>query len=87
MEALTPIQRIAVIAIGLALTLIVAALALPWISKQIDGTPIPWAPARIPAGPQSAASVPAMPRTSPPAAILCLCNLARETNATLPALL
>ena len=36
MEALTPIQRIAVITIGLVLTIAVAMLVLPWISEQID---------------------------------------------------
>ena len=36
METLTPVQRVAVIAIGLALTALVALLLLPWVWKQID---------------------------------------------------
>ena len=36
MEALTPFQRIAVIAIGLVLTIALATLVLPWISKQLE---------------------------------------------------
>ena len=36
MENLTPVQRVAVIAIGLALTLLVAMLVLPWVWKQIS---------------------------------------------------
>jgi len=36
MEALTPVQRVAVIAIGLALTALLAVLVLPWLSKQIS---------------------------------------------------
>jgi hypothetical protein len=35
MEALTPVQRVAVIAIGLVLTLIVVMLVLSWISDKI----------------------------------------------------
>ena len=41
MENLTPVQRVAVIAIGLALTLLVAMLVLPWVWKQISE----WLPA------------------------------------------
>ena len=36
METLTPVQRIAVIAIGLALTLLVAMLLVPWAWRQIS---------------------------------------------------
>lgn len=36
METLTPVQRIAVIAIGLALTLLLAMLLLPWAWKQLS---------------------------------------------------
>ena len=36
METLTPVQRVAVIAIGLALTLLVAMFLLPWAWKQIS---------------------------------------------------
>ena len=85
MEALTPLQRIAVVAIGLALTLLVAALALPWINKRIEdslpstGTPVPWAPTRPPAGLQSPASFPTMQGTSPLATIVRLYPLAQET--------
>jgi hypothetical protein len=35
LETLTPVQRVAVIAIGLALTLLIAMLLLPWAWKQI----------------------------------------------------
>jgi hypothetical protein len=35
LETLTPVQRVAVIAIGLALTALVALLILPWVWKQI----------------------------------------------------
>ena len=41
METLTPVQRVAVIAIGLALTLLVAMFLLPWAWKQISE----WLPA------------------------------------------
>jgi hypothetical protein len=41
LETLTPVQRVAVIAIGLALTLLVAMLVLPWAWKQISE----WLPA------------------------------------------
>ena len=41
LENLTPVQRVAVIAIGLALTLLVAMLLLPWAWKQISE----WLPA------------------------------------------
>lgn len=41
MENLTPVQRVAVIAIGLALTLLVVMLVLPWAWKQISE----WLPA------------------------------------------
>ena len=41
MENLTPVQRVAVIAIGLALTLLVMMLVLPWAWKQISE----WLPA------------------------------------------
>lgn len=41
METLTPVQRVAVIAIGLALTLLVAMFFLPWAWKQISE----WLPA------------------------------------------
>ena len=41
MENLTPVQRVAVIAIGLALTLLVAMLVLPWVWEQISE----WLPA------------------------------------------
>ena len=45
MEALTPVQRVAVIAIGLVLTLIVVMLVLPWISDKIaDWLPFSRAP-------------------------------------------
>ena len=40
METLTPVQRVAVIAIGLALTAFVALLILPWVWKQI----VEWLP-------------------------------------------
>jgi hypothetical protein len=55
MENLTPIQRIAVIVIGLALTAIIAALLLPWMNKQIQdrlpptSTPLPPTPTKRPA--------------------------------------
>jgi hypothetical protein len=35
LETLTPVQRVAVIAIGLALTLLVAMFLLPWAWKQL----------------------------------------------------
>jgi hypothetical protein len=41
MEALTPLQRIVVIAIVLALTLALALLIVPWLSKQIEERLIP----------------------------------------------
>jgi hypothetical protein len=41
LETLTPVQRVAVIAIGLALTLLVAMFLLPWAWKQISE----WLPA------------------------------------------
>jgi hypothetical protein len=40
LETLTPVQRVAVIAIGLALTAFVALLILPWVWKQI----VEWLP-------------------------------------------
>ena len=55
METLTPVQRVAVIVIGLALTAIIAALLLPWMSKQIQdrlsptSTPLPPTPTKRPA--------------------------------------
>jgi hypothetical protein len=36
LEKLTPVQRVAVIAIGLALTLLVAMFVLPWAWKQVS---------------------------------------------------
>lgn len=36
MENLRPIQRIAVIAICLAMTAVLALLLLPWVSEQIE---------------------------------------------------
>ena len=36
MEKLTPVQRVAVIAIGLALTLLVAMFFVPWAWKQVS---------------------------------------------------
>jgi hypothetical protein len=51
METLTPAQRVLVTIIVLALTIIVAAWVLPWLSDQIDArlnvTPTP-APAGLP---------------------------------------
>ena len=43
METLNPVQRVAVIAIGLALTLLVAMFFLPWAWKQISE----WLPAAV----------------------------------------
>jgi hypothetical protein len=47
-ETLTPVQRVAAIAIGLALTALVAAFFIPWAWKQLSD----WLPAggiRVPA--------------------------------------
>ena len=35
METLTPVQRVAVITIGLTLTAVVVVLVLPWVGEQI----------------------------------------------------
>ena len=55
METLTPVQRVAVIAIGLALTALVALLILPWVWDQI----VEWLPSTdtaIPATPPPTAT-------------------------------
>ncbi|MBN1642820.1 MAG: hypothetical protein JXA09_16405 [Anaerolineae bacterium] len=52
METLTPAQRVLVTIIVLALTILAAALILPWLSAQIDlrlmVTATPGPPAEIP---------------------------------------
>jgi hypothetical protein len=70
METLTPAQRILVTIIVLALTVIVAAWVLPWLSDQLDArlnvTPTPAAPPDLPtATPVSFAPSPALQATSP----------------------
>jgi hypothetical protein len=58
METLTPAQRVLVTIIVLALTVIAAALVLPWLSEQIDlrllATPTPGPPSPTPAEPPTA---------------------------------
>ena len=55
METLTPVQRVAVIAIGLALTAFVALLILPWFWKQIAGW-LPIGDTAVPATPPPTAT-------------------------------
>jgi hypothetical protein len=78
METLAPIQRIAVIAIGLVLTAIAALVVLPWASSQIEarlpptGTPLPPTATRPPIPIKSPSPPPTqgVQSTLPPAAIL-----------------
>ena len=65
MEKLTPVQRIMVIAIGLALTLLVSALLLPWIWRQISE----WLPA-TPTRSVGPAPAPLPPELMPPVALV-----------------
>jgi hypothetical protein len=55
METLTPFQRVLVIAIGLILTALIAALVLPWLSQQIQERSQPAA------NPDPASSMPSTP--------------------------
>jgi tetratricopeptide (TPR) repeat protein len=78
METLTPVQRVAVVTIGLTMTAIIAVIVLPWASKQIEArlpptsTPLPATATSPPIPTRSPTATPsqAMQLTPPPAQIL-----------------
>jgi len=68
METLTPAQRVIVIAIGLALTALIAMVLLPWLNQEINerlpDTPTPL-PTSTPTRPQPTKAPTLRPTTTP----------------------
>lgn len=68
METLTPLQRVAVIIIGLVLTALIAFVLLPWLSKQIESRLTPTStllPSTLTGAPTPTPAVSAGQTTSP----------------------